>query len=69
MVYSYIQWERQGGVCFLHVSWNQKALIIHLGRICSLLVLLFIHQPRQLLYFVLMEQAKMEKRDARDFWT
>lgn len=69
MFYSYLQWERQGGVCLLHVSWNQKSLIIQLGRICSLLVLLFIQQPRQLLYFVLREQEKMEKTDAKDFWT
>ena len=69
MFYSYLQWERQGGVCLLHVSWNQKSLIIQLGRICSLLVLLFIQQPRQLLNFVLREQEKMEKTDAKDFWT
>ena len=67
--HSYMQWERQGGVCLLHVLWNPKSSIIQWGRICSLLVLLFILQPRQLLCFVLREQQKMEKTDTKDFWT
>ena len=60
--YSYLQWERQGGVCLLHVSWNQKSLIIQLGRICSLLVLLFIQQPRQLLYLFSGSRRKWRKQ-------
>ena len=59
MFSSYIQWKRQGGVCFLHVTWNQKFLIINLSKTHNL-VFLFSHQFKQQLHFVLGEQEEME---------
>lgn len=60
MFSNYIQWGRQGGLCFFHVTWNQKSLLINLGRTHALLVFLFIHQFKQQAYFVLGEQEEME---------